>query len=157
MGEINKIALYLLAIAIGAGLSSGFSQFFIDIAAERIGIRVKYKYFQQMIKQEIGFFDRKKTGNLVSHLSEDATSIKQIMSSQLSNILANATQTLMGLVIALLSSWQMSLVMLACAPVMLVSIAVTSKVMRKTMASCVDKNSLLKSLLKRQVWHMQEQ
>lgn len=128
MAEVNKFALYLLGIAGGAGLFSGLSQFFIDIAAERIGIRVKDRYFKQMVKQEIGFFDYKKTGGLISHLTNDVSSIKQLMSSQLSNILSNATQTLMGLIIALQSSWNMSLVMLAGAPIILISIAVTSRV-----------------------------
>ena len=90
-----------------------------------------------MLKQEIGYFDRKKSGKLLSQLSEDVLLLQEILGNKIPNSGQFLTQGIFGIIMAFVSSWRMSLLMLATAPVMAGSImfsAILQKIFQKKMS-----------------------
>lgn len=110
-------ALYLLLIAIASGLTNGFMSFANGLASERVGTKIKSRYFQALVKQEIGYFDLKKTGTFLNNLTEDVLLIEQVYSIRISQLCQYMTQSAVGLGLAFRASWRMSLVLLGTAPI----------------------------------------
>eukprot|EP01080_Neovahlkampfia_damariscottae_P010264 gene10264-2683_t len=114
----SKYAGFMAIIAALSAIVSFGSQFFSNLAYERIGGRIRDAYFTSLMTQEIGYFDRKKTGKLLSQLTEDVLLIQEIYGTKVPNSGQYLTQGIFGIIMAFTSSWRMSLLMLAAAPIM---------------------------------------
>lgn len=109
-------------VAILSGILQGGNQFFTTVAYERMGNRLRSIYFEKLLQQEIGYFDINQSGKLLSQLSEDIVVIQDSIVNKIANAGQFLTQGILGLVLALTSSWQMTLVMLACSPIIALAI-----------------------------------
>lgn len=65
-GMLYKI---LIVLAVG-GVASGFRSWLFNSAAERVMCNLRHRLFSHLMDQEIGFFDRIRTGELMNRLSE---------------------------------------------------------------------------------------
>eukprot|EP00817_Percolomonadidae_sp_ATCC50343_P006900 CAMPEP_0117423326 /NCGR_PEP_ID=MMETSP0758-20121206/3978_1 /TAXON_ID=63605 /ORGANISM="Percolomonas cosmopolitus, Strain AE-1 (ATCC 50343)" /LENGTH=611 /DNA_ID=CAMNT_0005206459 /DNA_START=285 /DNA_END=2120 /DNA_ORIENTATION=+ len=120
--EFNGLALNLVYVALGAGGAQFFYQLFGGIAQTRIGELLRKKYFGSLISQELAFFDKEKTGELMNHLSEGVTKVEIAVGTAVPKFAELATQALVGLILAFTTSWMMSILMLAAAPVIFILI-----------------------------------
>ncbi|KAL9651996.1 hypothetical protein ABK040_000337 [Willaertia magna] len=68
--EIHDLSVYMAIIAALAGVLTWMGGSFMNWAFERIGIRFKTTYIRSLLRQEIGYFDMKKTGQLMAWMTE---------------------------------------------------------------------------------------
>ncbi|KAF0973306.1 hypothetical protein FDP41_008513 [Naegleria fowleri] len=125
--NIAIVATNFAIIAAAAAVASFLSQFFLNWASERMGVALRKAYFNALTSQEMGFFDIKKTGALTVALSEDISKIQEAYSNKLALFLQNFAQFVIGVVLAFVSSWQMSLVMISTSPLLVLGIGILSK------------------------------
>ncbi len=57
------------------------------IAAQNITARLRTSVFGSIVKQEAGYFDKTKTGELVNRLSADSQLVSQAVTQQISGLL----------------------------------------------------------------------
>ncbi|EFC45687.1 predicted protein [Naegleria gruberi] len=126
--SVSDIAIKFTIIAAASAVASFLSQFFLNLASERIGVSLRKAYFNALTRQEMGFFDIKKTGALTVALSEDISKIQEVYSNKLALLLQNTAQFIIGIVLAFVSSWQMSLVMISTSPLLVFGVGVLSKI-----------------------------
>ncbi|KAL0484703.1 ATP-binding cassette, subfamily B [Acrasis kona] len=110
---VSRNAGWLACIAAGAGIANFLCQFLTNWANERLNIRVRRLYFSSIVKQEMGFFDIKKTGKLLSTLGEDVQSMNDGLTLKASLFFQHMCQFILGIILALIASWKTALVMLA--------------------------------------------
>ena len=56
------------------------------IAAQNITARLRTSVFGSIVKQEAGYFDKTKTGELVNRLSADSQLVSQAVTQQISGL-----------------------------------------------------------------------
>eukprot|EP01080_Neovahlkampfia_damariscottae_P009016 gene9016-1115_t len=122
----SKYAGFMAIIAAISAVVSFGSQFFSSLAYERIGSKLRDAYFTSLMTQEIGYFDRKKSGKLLTQLSEDILLIQEIFGTKVPTSGQFLCQGVFGIIMAFASSWRMSLLMLATAPIMGGSIIISA-------------------------------
>jgi len=110
---VSEQAGWLAIVAAGAGIANFLSQFLTNWANERLNVRVRRLYFSSIIKQEMGFFDIKKIGKLLSTLGEDVQSMNDGLTLKAALFFQHMTQFILGIILALIASWKTGLVMLA--------------------------------------------
>jgi ATP-binding cassette subfamily B (MDR/TAP) protein 1 len=116
--NINNLSFWITIIAIGSGIAAFLSNFFLNLAHDRIGSNLKSAYFHALLNQEIGYFDMKRTGELISSLTESMESIQDAWSIKLGKLVESAVQAILGIVMALIAGWKMALVMLSVSPLL---------------------------------------
>lgn len=115
-----------------------FAQFFANlaqfagfgIAGERLTRRVRSKMFEAMLKQDLAYFDDPKngSGSLTAKLSDEADKIQELTGPVLGNILQLMVSCCFALIASFIYSWQMTLVVLAILPILVVSSIFETKV-----------------------------
>jgi ATP-binding cassette, subfamily B (MDR/TAP), member 1 len=85
--------------------------------------RLRRDTFKHILKNEIGWFDLPENapGRLTARLSMDCFYIKGAMGERLGIVVQNAGALIVGIIIAFVSSWRISLVILAASPLMVIS------------------------------------
>lgn len=70
-------------------------------------------------------FDKRKTGELLSRLGTDTTSLQDVATSSVSMFFRGVIQLLFNLIIMIVSSWKLTLVVFAVVPTIIVAIVST--------------------------------
>ncbi|CAH8543987.1 unnamed protein product [Dicrocoelium dendriticum] len=109
----------------------GFIRFFsmlgqgylFGVSGERLTRRLRSQYFEAILRQEIGWFDRSENqaGALTAKLATEASKLKNISGSQLGSIVEAAVLFIVTIIIAFVNSWQLSLVFLGFFPLLIIS------------------------------------
>ena len=98
---INTAALVMAAIFAVQAVAVAMRYYLFTIAGERIVTRLREDVYRSIIEQEIGFFDARKTGELTSRLTADATVMQNPVSVHLSMGLRNLVMVVGGLALLL--------------------------------------------------------
>ncbi|XP_044766755.1 ATP-dependent translocase ABCB1-like [Coccinella septempunctata] len=128
----NMICLFYFILGCVAGLSYLIQIYSFGVAGENLTLRVRSKMFAAMLKQEMGWFDRKENGvgALCSKLSNDASSIQGASGMPIGTVLNSLSTLLLANVLALYFEWKLALIMLAFFPFIFISIYFEQKIMQ---------------------------
>jgi len=113
---INRAALAMAVIFAVQAVAVALRYYLFSIAGERIVTRLREHVYRSIIDQEIGFFDVRKTGELTSRITADATVMQNTVSVNLSMGLRNMVMVVGGLALLVVSSPKLTVLMLALVP-----------------------------------------
>jgi ATP-binding cassette subfamily B (MDR/TAP) protein 9 len=88
-----------------------------SVAVARLNVRLRKHVFRALMEQDIEFFDKIKTGDMLSRLSADTTTMSDLISQNLNGFLWNLIKTVGTLIFILKLSWQLSLTCFIGAPI----------------------------------------
>lgn len=112
---VGVISLFILFYLLGTYLKYQQALRFLDMALNAV-LDIRQRVFKHVLSLPMSFFDHARTGQLVSRITNDTESIKDIYVQFLSNVLANMI-LLIGILIAMaILDLQMMLVALALIP-----------------------------------------
>jgi ABC-type multidrug transport system fused ATPase/permease subunit len=109
------------------GVVAGGSMLLMNAMYARTGelltMRLRTMTFEKIINQEIAYFDdrRHTTGALCSRLATDASIVRGAAGSRIGYVVQSIAAIGAGLIIGFVYSWQLTLLVLAFAPFMLIS------------------------------------
>lgn len=112
MNAIVIMTLISLGTAIAAGLRGGL----FTLIAARFTRRISNFLFGSIVKQEIGFFDSTKTGDIVSRLTSDTTKMSDQVGLNINVFLRNCVQSVGTCVFMFKLSWKLTIVTLIGLP-----------------------------------------
>lgn len=135
---IDRAALWLLLVFALGGLATALRSYWFTVAGERVVARLRDQLYAAVIHREIAFFDERRTGELTNRLSSDTTVLQNAVTVNLSMALRYALQALGAIVILMWTSWQLTFVMLAVVPVVVIAAAVYGRLIRKVSRKVQD-------------------
>ncbi|ORZ28896.1 P-loop containing nucleoside triphosphate hydrolase protein [Lobosporangium transversale] len=116
--DVNHNALMFVVLGIAAFICNGGSIWVFEYVGEVMARRMRTRSFKAIISQEMGFFDREEnsTGALSSRLATDAYQMHELISQIMKLSFQTIVTVAMGLGLAFAKSWRLTLVILACIP-----------------------------------------
>jgi ABC transporter fused permease/ATP-binding protein len=114
--RINMIALAMLGIFAVEGIASSLRYTFFSRAGERIVARLRKDLFASLMRQDIAFFDREKTGDLLNRLTSDTATLQNAASVNISQGLRSIASSVGGIVLLFWTSPKLAVVMLGVVP-----------------------------------------
>ncbi len=113
---IDRAAFIMLGLFVVQGLASGLRYYVFTAAGERIVARLRRHLYERIMAQEVGFFDGRRTGELMSRLSADAGVLQNAVSVNISMALRSAAGALGGIGLLFWISAKLTLLMMAVVP-----------------------------------------
>ncbi|EDV22201.1 uncharacterized protein TRIADDRAFT_29232 [Trichoplax adhaerens] len=114
---LNTTVVILLAIYVGGSIASFFRSWLFTLAGERLVARIRKMLFNAIIVQEIGFFDKNRTGELTNRLSSDTAVIQNAVTVNISMLLRYILQIIGSLIVMFILSPSVTGVLLAVVPI----------------------------------------
>ena len=137
-GTINRAAFVMAGIFAVQAVAVALRYYLFTIAGERIVTRLREGVYRSIIGQEIGFFDARKTGELTSRLTSDATVMQNTVSVNLSMGLRNLVMVVGGLALLAASSLRLTVLMLVLVPPVALGAVVVGRRMSKLAKAAQD-------------------
>ena len=108
--------LIMTLISLGTAIATGLRGGFFSLIAARFSKRISNLLFGSIVKQEIGFFDNTKTGEVVSRLTSDISKMTEQVGLNINVFLRNCVQSTGTCVFMFKLSWKLSIVTLIGLP-----------------------------------------
>ena len=102
------------------------------ISAERQARRIREKYFESALRQELGFHDEEKPGGLSARLFGDITVLRNGINDKLASGIQQGSLFVAGFGLGFYRSWRLSLVMIGTLPLIAAAGAIMSKVLSES-------------------------
>jgi ABC-type multidrug transport system fused ATPase/permease subunit len=115
LGSFLFVPLATLAL-----FSKGLQQYGFGISGARLTQRLREMTFAHLVQLDMYYFDEPlhRPGAMVARLATDADVVKRVGGPLLGQLLTLVINSVLGLVIAFIYGWQLTLVMLGCAPIL---------------------------------------
>lgn len=128
---LNKVVFALLFAFVFQAVTSSVRYYLFTLSGERIVLRLRQRLYETILKQDVSFFDFNRTGDLMSRLASDCTTLQNTVSVNVSQGLRNLGQVLGGFGFMFYTSWKLSTMMLILIPPVALSAALFGKRIRK--------------------------
>ncbi|PIA18590.1 ATP-binding cassette, sub-family B, member 4, partial [Coemansia reversa NRRL 1564] len=115
--ETRKYCWYFLGLGLGTWVIAMVQKLVWGIASERIGKRVRERFYEAILRQEIGWFEGLSTGELTTRISGDVNVVQGGIGEKFSFVVQYVTTFVVGVILAFTKGWQLTLVVLAVLPV----------------------------------------
>lgn len=112
MAEVEKCSLYFVYLGFAVLLVAFMEGYCWSKTSERQVLRIRYKYLEAVLRQEVGFFDSQEatTSEIISSISKDTSLIQEVLSEKVPLFLMHSSVFMSGLAFSTYFSWRLSLV-----------------------------------------------
>jgi ATP-binding cassette, subfamily B, bacterial MsbA len=136
--DLNTYALIVIGImAFSAVL--GFVQYcLISVTGNRIVRELRQKLFSHLERLPVAYFDKTRSGDLTSHLSNDVGLVQQTLTSDISSVLPNVVTLVGGIVLAFVIDWELCLISVGLLLMVMLFFVVFGRRVRKLTRATLD-------------------
>ncbi|XP_032552546.1 ATP-binding cassette sub-family B member 5 [Chiroxiphia lanceolata] len=129
----NTLVLSLMFLLLGVIILAAYiiQGFMFGKSGEMLTMRLRSLSFKALLQQDIGWYDDQKNavGVLLTRLATDASQVKGATGSRLALMTMAVFTLVTAITIAFVYGWQLTLLILACIPYIIVTNAVSTKSM----------------------------
>ena len=137
-GDIDRAALAMVGIFTLQGIASSLRYYLFTTAGERIVTRLRSDLYARIMRQEIGFFDERPTGELMSRLAADAGVLQNAVSVNVSMGLRHGAMAIGGIALLFYISPTLTALMLPVVPPVALGAVVYGRRVRKLSKKAQD-------------------
>ncbi|MBW6480247.1 MAG: ATP-binding cassette domain-containing protein [Bacteroidales bacterium] len=149
--EINRIALILAIVLIIQSVFSYFRIFLFVRVAEKTLADLRQSTYNHLIKLPMKFFQQRRVGELNSRISSDITLLQDALTTTLAEFIRQLLVITGGIALMLVTSYKLTLFMLAIVPVVVVLVVFFGRYIRKlsklAQAQVADSNTIVEETL----------
>lgn len=128
---LRTLPLIIFVMMFIRGTSGFVSTYCLSWVSGNVVMLVRRMVFNHFMHMPVSYFDKEKTGNLLSRITYDSEQVSAATSQALVSIVREGASIIGLLVLMFYNNWQLSLVLFAVAPVVAWGIGVVSKRFRK--------------------------
>jgi ATP-binding cassette subfamily B protein len=129
----------MLAVVAVYAVATWVRFYFMMTTGERMVTDVRRAVFDHILALEPAFFEKERTGEVVSRLTNDATLLQQVIGYGLSMFVRNALMMAGAAVMLFVTSWKLALLVLVGAPATLLPILLLGRRVRRLSRASQDR------------------
>lgn len=121
--ETDKYSLYFVLAGVLAMVATFLQMYMFGRAGQKLTYRIRSRMFQAMLKQEMGYFDRKENGvgALCAQLSNEAAQVQGATGQRIGAIVNSASTLFLAVGLAMYYQWKLGLVALSFFPLIVIA------------------------------------
>ncbi|KAJ1734921.1 hypothetical protein LPJ61_000821 [Coemansia biformis] len=136
--ETRRYCWYFFALGMAMWVAATIQKMLWAITSERIGKRIRDKFYVAILRQNVGWFDELSTGELTTRISGDVNLVQEGISEKFSFVIQYVATFLAGLILAFVKGWRLALVVLSVLPLMAGSASLMGILLAKDTAGGQD-------------------
>ncbi|MGV8943162.1 ABC transporter transmembrane domain-containing protein [Thermomonas sp.] len=138
-GSIDRAFLFLFVVALVLAMGTAARFFFVSLLGERVVADLRTELYAHLISLDAGFYDRTRSGELVSRLTSDVELIRNIIGSVMSIALRSTITAVGALVMLFVTSPKLAAWALIGIPAAVLPVIFGARKIRKIARSSQDR------------------
>jgi len=113
---LDQLILALIALLLVRAVIDGARQYVMTWTGERVIFDLRMAIVRHLQSLSMAFFTQRKTGELMSHVTSDATLVHGVVTQTIISVLGQVLTLVGGLVVIFVMNWRLALLTLVVAP-----------------------------------------
>lgn len=119
--SINKnVILLIISLFVFRVIFGAISNYLLSKAGQQVVARLREQIWNKLIRMPVAYFDKNKSGELVSRIINDTSIVQQVITSYLANLVSGIITIIGVSFILFVMNWQMTLLMLIGLPLIFI-------------------------------------
>ena len=135
---LNRITVLLIIIFAAQSVFYFIRRYSLLYIGERVMADIRLKLFSHLQGLSLSFFNERRTGELVSRLTNDVSTVRGLVTGDISTALSQVLTFFGALVLIIVTDWRLTLFMLALIPLVMIIAIVFGRRLRKLSVSVQD-------------------
>ncbi|HZY42621.1 MAG TPA: ABC transporter transmembrane domain-containing protein [Anaerolineae bacterium] len=135
---LNQITLIMVAIFATQSVFYFVRAYQLQFIGERVMADLRLRLFEHLQSLSLSFFNERRTGELVSRLTNDVSTVRALMTSDISTALSQLLTFFGALILIVITNWRLTLFMLAAVPLVVVVALLFGRRLRKLSSAVQD-------------------
>ncbi|XP_027065928.1 putative ABC transporter B family member 8 [Coffea arabica] len=112
MAVVEKCSLYFVYLGLAVMVVAFMEGYCWSKTSERQVLKIRYKYLEAVLRQEVGFFDSQEatTSEIIDSISKDTSLMQEVLSEKVPLFLMHSTSFISALGFSTYFSWRLALV-----------------------------------------------
>lgn len=136
---IDRAFMLLFAVAVALALATAVRFFFVSLLGERVVADLRGQLYAHLVSLDAGFFDRTRSGELVSRLTADAELLRGVIATSMSVALRSAVTFLGGIAMLFVTAPHLAAYTLVGIPLAVVPIVLGGRRLQRISRSAQDR------------------
>ena len=115
-GFLDLLIVGLIVVLLVRAVIDGARQFVMAYTGERVIFDLRMGIVRHLQSLSLSFFNRRKTGDLTSHVTSDATLVHGVITQTIIQVLGQVLTLVGGVAVIFLMNWRLALLTLVVAP-----------------------------------------
>jgi subfamily B ATP-binding cassette protein MsbA len=128
---VKFLPLLVLVVIFGKGLFTFLSSFFMKAAGHRVIKRLRDDLYTHLVYQSASYFDRARTGDLMSRLTSDVDKLHQAISGSLADFIEELFILIALLLGVFIIDWRLAIVSFVITPLAVIPLAAFSRQLKR--------------------------
>jgi subfamily B ATP-binding cassette protein MsbA len=125
------IPFILVFVQIFRGMFTYFQVYLASSIGQKVVMRLRNEVFEHLQNLSFGFYEQKRTGQLMSKVLNDVGVVQSLFSSTILDLIVEPTMVVLAIAWALYTNWKLTLIFLLIMPLVAFLVARISRLMRK--------------------------
>jgi subfamily B ATP-binding cassette protein MsbA len=144
---LNQITVILIGIFLLQSVAYFFRAYLLAYIGERVMADLRIRLFEHLQSLSLSFYNERRTGELVSRLTNDVSTVRALVTSDISTALSQALTFVGALILIIVTDWRLTLFMFALVPVVIGIALVFGRRLRSLSAQVQDQLANATSIL----------
>ncbi len=129
--NLGRVAGLIIILYLVKGLSSYFATYLMSWVGQRTVMDLRNGLYESVIRQSVGFFKKKETGTLISHITNDVEKIQLAVSSAFGDLLMQSFALIGYAALLLYYDWRLALFCFVTAPLAVYPLVTLGRKLRR--------------------------
>lgn len=135
---LNRITLILIVIFASQSVFYFIRSYLLAYVGERVMADLRVKLFEHLQGLSLSFFNNRRTGELVSRLTNDVSTVRGVVTRDISTALSQILSFFGALILIIVTDWRLTLFMFALIPLVMFFAIVFGRRLRALSSSVQD-------------------
>lgn len=138
VNDLNSVALVLIGILAVQSIFSFFRVWLFALVSERSMRDIRLALYSRMVRLPMTFFDKRRTGELISRITSDVSMLQDTFSVTLAELFRQVVTLVAGVIFLMVTTPKLTLFMLGTFPVLVIIAMIFGKFIRKLSKATQD-------------------
>jgi subfamily B ATP-binding cassette protein MsbA len=148
---LNRITLILIAIFAAQSVIYFVRGYLLAFIGERVMADLRLRLFQHLQSLSLSFFNERRTGELVSRLTNDVSTVRGVVTSDISTALSQFLTFFGALAIIIVTDWRLTVFMFALIPLVMLFAILFGRRLRALSSSVQDQLATATTVLEESI------
>jgi ABC-type multidrug transport system fused ATPase/permease subunit len=130
-GLLNLVVVFLLIVFVLQAVFGALQSYLVTSFGERLSFDLRTLLFRHLQRLSLSFFDSRRTGELMSRVTNDVTLLQGSLTNNVLPIVSQVVTLVGSVLIAVLINWRITLVIVVVAPIAAIVTERLGRVIRK--------------------------
>ncbi len=113
---LDQITLFLIVVFIIRSVSSFIEGYLLNYVGERVVVDIRRQLYEHLQKMSLFFFTERRTGELISRISNDVTVMRSVLTNNINTLLQQTFIMIGSIIVMFALNWRLTMFIIALIP-----------------------------------------